>query len=260
METQVNEPSGESQDAGLLDSVSVTEDQGQQASPSSTDIEHREEQDDDTPLERPDWWPENFWKKDDSSPDLEGIAKSWQDLRKQIAQGKHKPPADGKYDTSAFGDIPEDDPVRGHVMGWAKEYGISQAALDKLVGDVVAMNGEQAQQVSRTIEEERKALGPNADAIIKGMGDWGAGLVRKGILSKDDFEEFKVMGGTAAGVRVFMKIRETYEGMKIPLQSAPVEGSASKDELYAMVADPKYKTDPGYRSKVERMFASTFGN
>jgi hypothetical protein len=57
-----------------------------------------------------------------------------------------------------------------------------------------------------------------------------------------------------------MKIRETYEGMKIPLQSAPVEGSASKDELYAMVADPKYKTDPGYRSKVERMFASTFGN
>jgi hypothetical protein len=122
------------------------------------------------------------------------------------------------------------------------------------------MNGEQAQQVSRTIEEERKALGPNADAIIKGMGDWGAGLVRKGILSKDDFEEFKLMGGTAAGVRVFMKIRETYEGMKIPLQSAPVEGSASKDELYAMVADPKYKTDSAYRSKVERMFASTFGN
>ena len=196
METQANEPSGESQEAGLLDSVSITEDQGQQASPSSSDIEHREEQDDDTPLERPDWWPENFWKRDDSSPDLEGIAKSWQDLRKQIAQGKHKPPADGKYDTSVFGDIPEDDPVRGHVMGWAKEYGISQAALDKLVGDVVAMNGEQAQQVSRTIEEERKALGPNADAIIKGMGDWGAGLVRKGILSKDDFEEFKVMGGT----------------------------------------------------------------
>ncbi len=31
METQANEPSGESQEAGLLDSVSITEDQGQQA-------------------------------------------------------------------------------------------------------------------------------------------------------------------------------------------------------------------------------------
>jgi hypothetical protein len=26
-----------------------------------------------------------------------------------------------------------------------------------------------------------------------------------------------------------------------------------------MVADPKYKTDPAYRAKVERMFSQTFG-
>ena len=263
METAVNEPSAQTdsgQEAGLLDSVKIDDGQGQQAEPSSTEIAHltKPEGDDDEPLERPDWWPENFWKKDEAAPDLEAIAKSWTDLRKQISQGKHKPPADGKYDTSAFGDIPENDPVRGHVLGWAKEFGVSQAALDKLVGDVVAMRGEQEQVTQRTLEQERAALGPNADAIIKGTAEWGAGFVRKGILSKNDFDEFKVMAGTAAGIRVFQKIRESYEGMKIPTSSVPADGAPSKDELYQMVADPKYKTDPAFRAKVERLFHQNF--
>ena len=265
METAATEPSAQAdsgQEAGLLDSAVVEDSQGQQVEPSSTEIAHLskpEGSDEDEPLERPDWWPENFWKKDDSAPDLEGIAKSWMDLRKQISQGKHKPPTDGKYDTSAFGDTPEDDPIRSHVLGWAQEYGISQAALDKLVGDVVSMSGEQKQVLQRSIEQERAALGPNADAIIKGTAEWGVSFVRKGILSKDDFEEFKVMAGTAAGIRVFQKIRESYEGMKIPSSSVPSEGAPSKEELYAMVADPKYKTDPAFRSKVERMFQANFG-
>ena len=266
METGAIQPSegGESQtqEAGLLDSAVVTteENQGQQDL-TKTAIEHlAPKENDDEPLERPDWWPENFWKKDDAAPDLEGIAKSWMDLRKQISQGKHKAPADGNYDVSAFGDIPEDDPVRQHVTNWAKEYGISQVAFDKLVGDVVAMQGEQQQTYKTSIEAEKRALGPNADQIIKGMSEWGAGLVRKGIWGSDDFEEFKVWGGTAQGIKALMKLRETYEGTRIPVNSAPIEGMPSKDELYAMVGDPKYNTDPAYRAKVEKMFATVFGS
>lgn len=255
MDNQENQPS----DAGLLDSATMSDDneESNNQDTSDTEIEHRVEADDDGPLERPDWWPENFWKGEE--PDLEGIAKSWMDLRKQISQGKHKPPADGKYDASVFGDIPEDDPVRGHVMGWAKEHGISQAALDKLVGDVVSMSGDQQAQSQRSIEDERAALGPNADVIINGMTDWARGLVRKGIWGKDDFEEFKYMGGTAKGILALSKLRETYEGTRIPRDSVPVDGAPSKDDLYAMVGDPKYKTDPSYRAKVERLFNQNFG-
>jgi hypothetical protein len=256
METQENQPSS---DAGLLDSATITDENEGQQNPVATEIEHKVAPEDDEPLERPDWWPENFWKKDNSEPDLEGIAKSWMDLRKQISQGKHKPPEDGKYDTAVFGDIPEDDPVRSHVLGWAKEYGISQAAFDKLVGDVVAMGGDQQVQMQRSIAEEKAALGPNADAIINGMTDWARGLVRKGIWGKDDFEEFKVMGGTAKGILALSKLRETYEGTRIPKESVPVEGAPSKDELYAMVGDPKYQTDPAYRAKVEKLFLQNFG-
>jgi hypothetical protein len=256
METQENQPSS---DAGLLDSATITDENEGQQNPVATEIEHKVAPEEDEPLERPDWWPENFWKKDNSEPDLEGIAKSWMDLRKQISQGKHKPPEDGKYDTAVFGDIPEDDPVRSHVLGWAKEYGISQAAFDKLVGDVVAMGGDQQVQMQRTIAEEKAALGPNADAIINGMTDWARGLVRKGIWGKDDFEEFKVMGGTAKGILALSKLRETYEGTRIPKESVPVEGAPSKDELYAMVGDPKYQSDPAYRAKVEKLFQQNFG-
>jgi hypothetical protein len=256
METQENQPSS---DAGLLDSATITDENEGQQNPVATEIEHKVAPEEDEPLERPDWWPENFWKKDNSEPDLEGIAKSWMDLRKQISQGKHKPPEDGKYDTAVFGDIPEDDPVRSHVLGWAKEYGISQAAFDKLVGDVVSMGGDQQVQMQRSIAEEKAALGPNADAIINGMTDWARGLVRKGIWGKDDFEEFKVMGGTAKGILALSKLRETYEGTRIPKESVPIEGAPSKDELYAMVGDPKYQTDPAYRAKVEKLFLQNFG-
>lgn len=248
------------QESGLLDSASLEDSQGtQQASPESTEISHLAPSEDDEQLERPDWWPENFWKKDSSEPDLEGIAKSWMDMRKMVSTGKHKAPADGKYDTSAFGDTPEDDPVRSHVVSWAQENGISQAALDKLVGEVVKMGGEKVESTQRSIQQEKAALGPNADALIKGMTDWARGLVNKGIWGKDDFEEFKYMGGTANGIKALMKLRESYEGSRIPTQSVPVEGQPSKDELYQMVADPKYKSDPAYRAKVERMFSQTFG-
>ena len=248
------------EEGGLLDSVTTEDSQGtEQQNPQATQIFHLEEPEDDTPLDRPDWWPENFWKKDDAAPDLEGIAKSWMDLRKQISQGKHKAPADGKYDASAFGAIPENDPVRSHVMSWAQENGISQLALDSLVSKVVGMGAEKVETVTRSLAEEKASLGPNADVIIKGMTDWARGLVNKGVWGKDDFEEFKYMGGTAKGLKALMKLRETYEGSRIPVESVPIEGAPSKDELYQMVGDPKYQTDPAYRAKVERMFAQNFG-
>jgi hypothetical protein len=268
------EPSVETQEesTGLLDGASPEVEEADAENPQKVEIDHRDpeevkakeefavskEDGDDDPLERPDWWPENFWKSDEDAPDLEGIAKSWMDLRKQISQGKHKAPADGNYDLSAFGETPEDDPLRSHVVNWAAKYGVSQSALDDLVGEVVEMNmlGAETQQVN--LEEERKMLGPNADARINGIVKWASSLVNKGVWGKDDFDEFKVMGGTAKGIAALEKLRASYEG-RVPVETTPVEGAPSKDELYQMVADPRYNTDPSYRQKVERAFAQNFG-
>ena len=242
--------------SGLLDNVQVSDDTKPDTS-QAVEISHKAtapgEPEPEDPLERPDFWPENFWKKDSNEPDLEGIAKSWSDLRKQISQGKHKAPADGNYDLKAFGEEAETNPIATTLSSWAKDNSLSQAAFDDLVGNLQTQARELMQGDMVDPAAEMKQLGPNGGAIVNGMVDWARGLVNKGVWSKDDFEEFKIMGGTARGITALMKIRESYEG-RVPIQSAPLEGTPSKEELYAMVADPKYKTDPAYRQKVERMF------
>lgn len=232
---------------GLLDNVQAT-DNSTTENPQATEIDHKASPaaSEDDVLERPDFWPENFWKKDENMPDLEGIAKSWKDLRKKISQNA---PADGKYNLKAFGDQGENHPMAESLTKFAADHGLSQAAFDDLVGNLKSADVVEAVDS----DEELKKLGPNATAIVNGMVDWARGLVNKGVWAPEDFEEFKVMGGTAQGLRALMKIREAYEG-RIPVESIPVEGAVSKDDLYAMVADPKYQTDPAYRKKVEKMF------
>ena len=244
-----------SEPAGLLDTAAPEE---AQTSSEPEAIEHRAADSipDDEPLERPDWWPENFWRKDENEPDLEAIAKSWTDMRKIVSQGRHKAPPDGKYDTSIFGANATDDPLAPTVLDWAKEHGISQMAFDDLVQKVQSVAGELGPSETVSVEEEMKYLGPNAGAKINSMVNWARGMVNKGIFSPEDFEEFKVAGGTAKGLNMLMKLRSSYEG-RMPIESQPVEGGESDDELRSMINE-KYYTDPAYRAKVERKFAQRY--
>ena len=244
--------------SGLLDSVSIEEEQTTESQAQS--IDHKQPDpaaEDDSPLERPDFWPEKFWNKESNEPDLEGISKSYAELEKQFRAGKHKPPADGNYSLDGIENISAEDPVVQTYMGWAAKYGLSQQAFSELAGEIAGMSAGQAQEVEISMKREREALGPNADAIISNMSTWAKGLVQKGIWGKEDFEEFKVWGGTANGIKAMMKLRSTYEG-RVPVASAPSADMPSKEELMAMVGNPEYKTNPAYRTKVEKLFAQAF--
>lgn len=242
-------------DTGLLDSVTV-EDPSKPAEPQKAEIPHKAADPaaaapTAAPQAAPEWLPENFVK--DGKPDYESLAKSWRDLRGKISKGAHNAPADGKYDTSKFGEDADANPMASTIVGWAKENGLNQAQFDDLV-DRLQTNAQEimsGDMVDPKVEMEK--LGPNGNAMINGMVDWARGLVNKGVWSKDDFDEFKIMGGTARGLTALLKIREAYEG-RVPIEAAPMDGAPSKEELYQMVADPKYKTDAAYRQKVERLF------
>ena len=91
------------------------------------------------------------------------------------------------------------------------------------------------------------------------MTDWAQGLVRKGVWSEGDFEEFKIMGGTAQGLKTLQKVRSYYGDRPIPVDMTPVDGAPSKEELNAMVGKTEYQTDPAFRAKVERMFEQVYG-
>ncbi len=246
-----------SESVGLLDGVQAQDDsQVDSQAPEKTEIEHRaaESIPEDEAIDKPDWWPENFWDKDKNEPDLEGMAKSWKDMRKIVSKGAHKAPPEGKYDLSAFGEKAEELPMVPVFKDWAAKNGVSQAAFDELAGTLTNMAMDaMGNQPEIDAAAERKALGPNADAQINGMVNWARGLVNKGVWSPEDFEEFKIMGGTARGLKALQKIRSAYEG-NIPIESTPIDGMPTDLELQQMVGDPKYKTDPAYRQKVERLF------
>lgn len=247
--------------SGLLDNVSL--DDGQQTTESQEqNIEHIQKpagEEDNTPIERPDFWPEKFWNKDKAEPDLEGISKSYVELEKKFRAGGHKAPEDGKYSIDGTNLNPED-PVVQSYMGWAQKYGISQQAFEELAKEVTGNAMQINEQAKLSAKREREALGPNAEAIIGNMTSWARGMVQKGIWSSDDFEEYKVWGGTAQGMKALMKLRETYEG-RVPVDTIKSggEGTMSDEDLAGMVADPKYKTDAGYRAKVEKLFEKRYG-
>ena len=165
-----------------------------------------------------------------------------------------------KRDLAALGDTPQDDALAKTYVTWAQKYGLSQQAFDELAGQFVQMGGLQQQEATRNMEAELAELGPNSKAIISNMATWGRGLLQKGIFSKDDFSEFARWGDTAKGIKALMKLRETYEG-RVPVDTlkGSTDESMSKEDLEAMVADPKYKTDASYRQKVERMFHKAYG-
>jgi hypothetical protein len=239
--------------SGLLDGVSVTDENQQEPNPQQVAIDHKAPDPSApvSPTDRPEWLPENFWK--DGNADFEGLAKSWRDLRGKISKGAHNAPADGKYDLSSFGEGNAENPMANTLSGWAKENGLSQAQFDDLVGQLQTQAKELMSADFVDPAVDMKKLGPNGRAMVDGMVDWARGLVNKGVWSAEDFDEFKIMGGTARGLNALVKIREAYEG-RVPIQSAPIEGAPTQEELYQMVADPKYKTDPAYRQKVEKLF------
>lgn len=245
---------------GLLDGVEAeAETQEDSTTSAEAEISHvaaDPEAESSEPLERPDWWPEKFWAKDDNEPMLEEIAKSYAELEKKFRAGDHKAPED--YTMDVFNGSTEDDPVVGAYVEWAKKNGINQEAFDELASAVLEFGGNEAQQIQVSLEQERAALGPNADAIIKNMATWGQGFVDKGIWGQEDYEEFKIWGGTANGIKALQKLRSSYEG-RVQIETAPSSDMPSKDELYEMVGKPEYKTDPAYRRKVEKMFEQAFG-
>jgi len=214
---------------------------------------------DDTPLERPDFWPEKFWNKDDQIPDLEGISKSYVELEKKFRAGGHKAPENGEYNIDGLG-LKGDDPVVKSYLGWAQKYGISQQAFEDLAREVTGIGANNIAETKQSMQAELEALGPNAKAIVTDMAQWGRGMVNKGIWGQDEFQEFTRWGDTAKGIKALQKLRETYEG-RVPTETLKSDpgGSMSKEELDAMVANPEYKTNPSYRLKVEKLFEKMYG-
>ena len=235
------------------DQVVIPHLEGQEA-PKTPDQEEKPEE-----WVRPDYWPEQFWS-DDEGPDVEKLAKSYQELRTKMSQGKHKAPADGKYDTAVFksAGVDEKDDLLQKYVTKSKELGVSQEAFDELAKLYMEEVGAAFEETAVNREAELKKLGPKANDILKANNQWLTKLSRT-VLTESETEAVVKASGSAAFVSALNKIRQASGEMAIPVDATMVsEGLPSKEDLYAMVGDPRYGKDMRFTREVENMFAKAF--
>ena len=249
---------------GLMAATALEAEQGQedQTIEHRADVETEAEDGDGDIYERPDWFPEKFWDEKEG-PDLENIVKSYEELQKQFSQGKHKAPAE--YDMSTLTDAgyDTDDPVVGAYTEWAKKFGINQLAFDELAAQITDISGENAAAMKMDIERERKALGNNADEIIRSNIGWADGMLRKGVISEEERQEINVWGGTAVGQRLMQKVRSmTGDLSQIPIADVAEAGVSEDDfkrSMQSKMADPRYGNDMKFTRDVEKEFERRYG-
>jgi len=215
----------------------------------------------DAPAERPDWLQEQFWNAEKGEADTEKLGKSYNDLRNQFNVDAHKAPEDGNYDTTEIMEAGVDaqDPMLQSFTKWAQEYKVSQHAFNDLANSYIQNGLAGMEEEQRTIAEEKTILGPRAQERIDASANWLARMHSRGVLNDADFEEARIMAGSAHGIQVFEKIQNFYGERAAPMEASTDSQLPGPEELSAMVADPKYQTDAGYRSKVEKAFEKQYG-
>ena len=201
-------------------------------------------------FERPDYFPEKFWNKKDG-PDVEGLAKGYVEVEKAFHKKNSKAPESYDLKVLEKTGISNDDPEIKFATSWAKSNNVSQESFNELVSKVLEIRGQATAEAEISEKEERAKLGENADAKIKGMIDWGRSLVGKKIINEEDFEEFKIMGGTARGMRILNIFRGMTGEKQIPTISMQADG-LDAEEVLSRVGDPRYTTDEVFRKNVEK--------
>jgi hypothetical protein len=202
--------------------------------------------------EKPEWLPDRFWDGDKGA-DFESLAKSQNELYKKLRNGKHIVPEDSAYDLKFLDDkVAEDDALLGSFKKVASERGLTQDDFESIVGLVannMPENTAEEEKFDHTAELEK--LGPDGQAVINGHVKWAQEMVREGAWTGDDFEEFKVWGGTANGIRALTRLRQYYGEKALPVHASPdISDVPTQAEFENLIADPKYNTDPAFRQKV----------
>jgi len=204
-------------------------------------------EDDGEPIDRPDYYPEKFW--DEDGPDVEKLAKSYAELEKAFRSGKHKAP-EGDYDVSDLVDrgLDLEDPAVEVYKDWAKTYGVSQKAFEELAGQILEMNGEQAEDIEYDRRAEMQKLGANAQEKI--------GFLERNIKGADLNEAEKAALScsinNADSINALTKLIQGYTNENIPIKPVVAEPEMTVTDLQQAIADPRWQTDAVWRTNIEK--------
>lgn len=207
-----------------------------------------ETQEQSEPLERPDNFPAKFWT--DEGPDIDKLAKSYTELEKQFKAGKHKAPEE--YDISPLVDqgLDQDDPTMDIFKNWAKENGVSQAAFEELASKVLQASAQEQEAYEIDRQQEMGKLGERAQEKI----EMAERLLVRAPLTNDEREAIAYSLNSADAINAFLKYHQSITNEGIPVAPAINTPSITREDLEAAIADPRWKTDAGFRSKIEKQW------
>lgn len=207
---------------------------------------------------KPDWLGDEFWDAEKGEARMEALAKSQRDLRQQVSKGTAKPPAKPEDYKIALPEgapadlIKPDDPVMDGIRKAAHAAGVSQQQFEalsrpfleaaaKAIAD--APKPKTAEQTkaeeAEFVKAEMAKLGPTAEAQVGAIATWGKGLVQRGVLSQDEFNEFRYAAGTAAGLRMLTKLRALSGEQAVPIDSAAIGEEGSLQDYYRLMGSDK---------------------
>jgi hypothetical protein len=208
---------------------------------------------DEEPLVRPDYYPEKFW--DEDGPDVEKLAKSYNELQKKFSQGKHKAPEAYELDGLVDQGLNVDDPTVSAYQEWAKENGISQAAFEDLASRVLQLSSEQAQQLEYDRNQEMQKLGERAAEKIQ----MAERLLMKAPLNNNEREAIANSLDSADAINAFLKYHQALTNEGIPTQVSAQAPEMTREDLEAAIADPRWTTDTAFRSRIEKQWMASQG-
>lgn len=194
-------------------------------------------------------------------------------LRQKLSKGGAKPPEKPEdYKLAAPEGVEIDLQTEGNqavqamFAGVAHKHGLDPDLANGLFGDllqgIVTLPGMDEPAPPPDLTQEWQQLGGKDKGmkLAQGVLGWGRSLVSQGVLSKDDMDEFRIMGGTAKGLKILSRLRDLSGEKPIPIEMDPGGDSLpSRQDLRAMQADPRYETDVAYRQKVDREYERVFG-
>jgi len=213
------------------------------------DSNQENNQEENEKIERPDYYPEKFWGEE--GPDIEKLAKSYNELEKQFRSGKHKSP-EGDYNIEALVEdgLDPEDPSLAILTEWAKENGISQQAFDNLTSQVFAANKDIAEQQERDMQAEMQKLGQNGKEKIA----MAERLLTKAPLTPNERDTLANTLNSADAINAFLKYHQSITNESIPVNAVVNTPQISKLDLEQAIADPRWKTDAAWRQRIEKQW------
>jgi len=204
---------------------------------------------DDEPLDRPDYYPEKFW--DEDGPNVEKLAKSYTELEKAFKAGKHKAP-EGDYDIADLVDrgLDSEDPALVIAQDWAKENGVSQAAFTDLASRILEISQEANESMEVDRRQEMAKLGERASEKI----EMAERLLMKAPLNEAERSAMAYSLNNADAINAFLKYHSSLTNEGIPVNAAVSTPDMSRTDLEAAIADPRWLSDPAFRTKIEEQW------